>query len=298
MLYPALAILNFVAMVVSFAINGLSGSGPDGTVFKNKTGDLSDYFYTEITPAGWTFSIWGFIYTWQALWVIYSVINICRKAPGGEPAYASPMFIPPVLFLLATCTSCLGIAWLISFDRLELEVAFSMLILYSLGTYASLFVAYRALDRASPDLVQQGRTKDIWLTRGLVHNGVGILATWVSVATLLNLAMVLTYSGDKIASVEGAATVALAVLTLEVAVFAVTDLLLLDRWTRYTLTPYAVLIIAFTGSLAKNYSAGARNSVFTIALLAVSCLLAVVKLVLTFYRHSRYPPYKGSGVLV
>ncbi|GFS13158.1 hypothetical protein ElyMa_003130200 [Elysia marginata] len=30
MLYPVLAIGNFVVMIVSFAINGLSGSGPDG----------------------------------------------------------------------------------------------------------------------------------------------------------------------------------------------------------------------------------------------------------------------------
>lgn len=296
MLYPILAIFNLVAMLVSFAINGLSGSGPDGTVFKNKTGDLSDYFYTAITPAGWTFSIWGVIYTWQALWVIYTVINICRKAPSGEPAYSNPAFIPWSLFLLASATSGLGIAWLISFDRLELEVAFTCLILYSLGTYASLLVSYRALDQASPELAQQGRIKDIWLTRGLIHNGVAMLATWVSVATVLNLAMVLTYSGDKIASVEGAATAGLTVLTLEVALFAATDLLLLDRWTRYTLTPYAVLIVAFTGSIAKNYEAGARNSVFTIVLLAASCLLAIIKLVLTFFRHGNRPHYRTSDL--
>ncbi|KAK3772734.1 hypothetical protein RRG08_013427 [Elysia crispata] len=293
MLYPVLAIVNFVAMIVSFTINGLNGAG-DGIIFKNTTGELSDYFYTAITPAGWTFSIWGFIYTWQALWIIYSVVNICRKGSGGKPAYSNPEFIPAVLLALAATTSCLGIAWLISFDRLELEVAFVALILYSLGMYASLVFSYRALDRASPYLVQQWRTMEIWLTRGLVHNGLAIQGTWVSVATLLNFAMVLTYSGSKIASVDDAATAALSVLSVEIAVFAATDLLLLDRWTRYTLTPYAVLIVAFSGSLAKNYSAGARNSVFTIVLLAASCLLAVVKVCLTIYRHIRCPRYRTS----
>ena len=256
---------------------------------------MSDYFYTAITPAGWTFSIWGVIYTWQALWVIYSIINIFRKTPHGEPAYSSPEFIPPALFVLAATTSCLGVAWLITFDRLEVEVAFVMLTLYSLGMYASLTVSYRALDTASPELAQQGRTSEIWLTRGLVHNGLAMQATWVSVATLLNLAMVLTYSGSKVASVDTAATVSLSVLTLEIAVFAVTDLCLLDRWTRYTLTPYVVLVVALSGSISKNYSAGARNSIFSVVLLAASSLLALVKVILTIYRHSRCPRYMTSG---
>lgn len=292
MLYPALAILNLVVMIASFAFNGLSGSGPDGVIFKNSTSDLSKYFYTAITPAGWTFSIWGFIYTWQALWVIYSVINICRKGPGGKPTYSNPEFIPSILLVLAATTSALGVAWLISFDRLELEIAFVALILYSLGMYASLVFSYRALDAASPYLVQQNRTREIWLTRGLVHNGLGIQGTWVSVATLLNFAMVLTYSGEKVASVDDAATYALSVLTVEIAVFAFTDLVFLDRWTRYTLTPYAVLVVALSGSLSKNYSAGARNSVFTIILLTAACLLAVVKLTVTVYRHIRNPRYR------
>ncbi|RUS83023.1 hypothetical protein EGW08_009211 [Elysia chlorotica] len=293
MLYQALAIFNFVVMIVSFAINGLNGAG-DGVIFKNTTGELSDYYYTAITPAGWTFSIWGFIYTWQALWVIYSLVNICRKGPGGKPAFSNPEFIPPVLLALAATTSCLGVAWLISFDRLELEVAFVALLLYSLGMYASLFFSYRALDRASPYLVQQGRTTEIWLTRGLVHNGLAIQGTWVSVATLLNLAMVLTYSGNEIASADDAGTVSLCVLALEIAVFAATDLLFLDRWSRYTLTPYAVLIVALSGSLAKNYTAGARNSVFTIVLLTAACVLAVVKVCMTVYRHLRCPRFRTS----
>ncbi|GFN89726.1 hypothetical protein PoB_001623200 [Plakobranchus ocellatus] len=310
MLYPILAILNLLVMLVSFVINGLSGSGPDGTIFKNTTGDLSDYFATDITPAGWTFSIWGFIYAWQAAWVLYSVINICRRGYGEKPAYTNPEFLPPAVIVLSSITSCLGIAWLISFDRLEVEVAFVALICYSLGMYAALVLSYRGLDKACPTLAQQGRTTEIWLTRALVHNGLAIQATWVSVATLLNLAMVLTYSGDKIATIKEAGTVSLSVLTVEIVVFAVTDLFLLDRYTRYTLTPYAVLVVALSGSISKNYSAGERNSVFTVVLLAIAVLLAVIKLIVTIYKHFRKSRYltameitegiglnKGSGIM-
>ncbi|RUS71502.1 hypothetical protein EGW08_020753, partial [Elysia chlorotica] len=99
-IYPVLAVFNALVTIGSFVFNGLGGSEPDGTIFKNRTGELSDYYYTAITPAGWTFGIWGVIYAWQALWVTYSVVNIFRKTqswgggPGGDPVYSSPEFIP------------------------------------------------------------------------------------------------------------------------------------------------------------------------------------------------------------
>ncbi|OPL20582.1 hypothetical protein AM593_09251, partial [Mytilus galloprovincialis] len=43
--------------------------GRDIGLFKNTTGDISDKYYTQITPAGWTFSIWGVIYTWQGIFM-------------------------------------------------------------------------------------------------------------------------------------------------------------------------------------------------------------------------------------
>ena len=52
-------------------------------LFKNNTGDISDKFYLNITPASWTFSIWGFIFTWQLLWIIYTLSTICRTNTDG-----------------------------------------------------------------------------------------------------------------------------------------------------------------------------------------------------------------------
>lgn len=250
----------------------------------NKTGDLSRVYYTEITPAGWTFSIWGFIYTWQALWIVYSLVNICRKGPNG-PAYSDPMFLPITLFIFGLVLEGLNIGWLISFDRQELELALAMLIAYSFMEYASLFVSYRALDKASSRLAEQGRVKEIWLTRGLVHNGLAMQATWVSVATLLNVAMVMSYRADPSISPDDAATTALSILAAEIILFVVVDLIFLDRYSRYTITPYIVLVIALIGSISKNWDSDNRNSIFSAVLLAFSSLFLVVKIVVTIYRH-------------
>ena len=56
-------------------------------VFTQSTGAVSDENYLEITPAGWTFSIWGFIYAWQVLWIAYGLSTICREGINGYLYY-------------------------------------------------------------------------------------------------------------------------------------------------------------------------------------------------------------------
>jgi len=286
MLYPVLAVLNLVASLGKYAINGLSGAGPDGTIFINKTGDLSRVYYLEITPAGWTFSIWGIIYLWEALWTLYAIANICRQGSNG-PAYASPMFIPNMLFIVNIVGCGLNVGWLLSFDRQAIVLSAIVLILYSLVFYGMVALTYVSLDRAAPKLVDQGRTTEIWLTRALVHNGLAMQATWVTVATLLNVSMVARYEVDNPLNDTDVGTMALSILAVEIVVFAVTDLFVLDRYSRYTLTPYAVLVVALTGSLSKNYVEGARNSTLTLGLLGLAGALLITKLIVTVVRHCK-----------
>lgn len=47
--------------------------------FSTTTGNVSDVYVTEITPSGWTFSIWSVIYVWLTLMIIYILANLCRK---------------------------------------------------------------------------------------------------------------------------------------------------------------------------------------------------------------------------
>jgi len=285
MLYPILAVANVLCCAGKYAINALASS-QDGTLFLNKTGAISDKYYVAITPAGWTFSIWGFIYTFEMLWIIYSLVNICRKGPNG-PAYTDPMFICAWLFPINIVGCGLNVSWLISFDRQELVLAFILLIAYSLVYYFMLGLSYRTLDRASARLIEQGRKTEIWLTRGLLFNGLAMQATWVSIATLLNAAMVATYRVDDPLTATDASTMSLSILTVLIVVFAASDLLALDRYSRYTVTPYIVLVVALAGSLSRNYTEGERNSVFTVVLMVLASVLLLVKLAVTVVRHMK-----------
>ncbi len=202
------------------------------------------------------------------------------------------------LWCAQTCANivgaCLNAAWLLTFDRQEIEAAFVTLLLYSVLYYVTLGITYAALDKASPRLVEQKRTVEIWLTRALLHNGLAMQATWVSIATLLNMAMVMTYRADPGVNTTDAATTSLSVLTVEIVVFAVTDLGFLDRYSRYTVTPYVVVVVALLGSISRNYKEGARNSTFTVVLLALAGCLLLAKLVISVYRHIKGRRYTSN----
>lgn len=54
------AILNVGLLLLTFLINFLGASGFINGISQ---ADVSDKYHTLITPAGFTFSIWGIIYT-------------------------------------------------------------------------------------------------------------------------------------------------------------------------------------------------------------------------------------------
>lgn len=63
--------------------------------FLESTGNISDIFSTEITPSGWTFSIWTIIYIFLALVLAYVLSSIFRK----YAAFFSSIFLKMQLIL-------------------------------------------------------------------------------------------------------------------------------------------------------------------------------------------------------
>ena len=71
-LYQVLSIVFFVGMV---AMNYLAVSLPLGG---NTTGELSDMYPNLFTPAGFTFSIWGLIYTALFVYIIFQARSLFK----------------------------------------------------------------------------------------------------------------------------------------------------------------------------------------------------------------------------
>ncbi|XP_061614412.1 uncharacterized protein si:ch211-161h7.5 isoform X2 [Phyllopteryx taeniolatus] len=138
------------------------------------------------------------------------------------------------------------------------------------------------------------RNVDLWLLRILVQNGVMIYATWTTIATLINLAIVLTYEANL--SPTNAASVSYCVLTVVLLVWFFLQNVVLDEHMRYVLVDYPVVIWALAGNFDKNYNAESlsRSAIFIVVLLTAASLLYAVRLVLVFWRHRKQPFYNGA----
>ena len=64
---------------------------------------------------------------------------------------------------------------------------------------------------------------------GIVHNGLGMYATWCTIAALFNLAHVLTYEEGIGLQQSIASTISLSVLMLELVVYVFVDNILLEK---------------------------------------------------------------------
>lgn len=99
-----LAILALSVFVMKVAMNTLAGVGH--TPFHQSIKNVSDTFHLDITPAGWAFSVWGFIYILNAAYIVYALTTAFRD-------------VPPVLnalfFLVYIVSDLLNVTWLYAF---------------------------------------------------------------------------------------------------------------------------------------------------------------------------------------
>ena len=84
-----------------------------------------------------------------------------------------------------------------------------------------------------------------------------------------------------------ASTISLVILALEVIVWFTLENTILDKYVRNTLSVYPVVIWALSASISKNWDPAKRNSVISVVLLAVSCTLLVVRIVIVVWRGKK-----------
>ncbi|KAK3106453.1 hypothetical protein FSP39_020390 [Pinctada imbricata] len=287
--YIALIVAMVIVWIVMVTFNGLAGGeGQKIGIFKNSTGDIADVFILDITPAGWTFSIWGFIYTWQALWLVYALTSICRKTGDGHYIYTLPI-TPPVIYVVYIVNNLANIAWLFVWDSQLIIWSLVVISLTPITLYVCLFFSYRGLYYNLGMLAKKGATKEPWLVRFVVQNAFSFYAAWTTVATLLNVAMVMVYKGNVANDV--ACTIVLAILTFLIITYFILDVSIWDKFTRYTFTPNITFVVAVAGAISKNYDIDnkQRNSIFLVVLESIASLLLLFKLLVMVYRHIRRP---------
>ncbi|XP_033630900.1 uncharacterized protein LOC117292842 [Asterias rubens] len=290
-MFICLAVLVMLEFIFCLLINALAGIGGSSLGwFLNSTGDISDYYYIEITPAGWTFTIWAFIYTYQALFLLYVLTSLCRRNAKG-PVYRNHVLITPVMLVMYAFNLALNVTWLFLFDRQHMAIAVVVSSLLPTTLWIMLFINHRKVDQNGFSMKHSHKC-DLFLVRAIVQNGLAFYATWVTIATLLNLTIVMTYWGDLEQSV--ACTISLSILLVEVLIYSVLENIVWDKYLRYTYSVWVVVIFALSGSIARNWDPEQRNSIYSAVLISLAAVLFVLKIGLSMWRCCKRPLYTNK----
>ncbi|XP_019955840.1 uncharacterized protein [Paralichthys olivaceus] len=272
--------LVFVAVLV---VNALAGAGKG--FFHSSTGNVSARYETDITPAGWTFSIWGVIYTWLTLMVIYITCYVFR----GSWAQC---LLPCAFYFCWLSNMVMNVTWLVLWDRELMLASLVILILIAISNFSALFFCCFATDYYGIWL-QTYHRKDLACLYILVQNGLALYTTWTSIASLINFSLVLHLWGlDR----NTAATASLCILLGEVALWFILENWVLDRWVRNILTVYPVVIVALVGNVYKHFNPAdpTPNSVFMVVLLVLACVLLVSRVCTVIWKN-RWRPLHSPG---
>ncbi|XP_071103388.1 uncharacterized protein [Haliotis cracherodii] len=136
--------------------------------------------------------------------------------------------------------------------------------------------------------------KTLLFVPAFVHNGLGIYAAWTTIASFLNMGFVIAYRANPAINQSTASSISLGFITAALFLFVITDLFVFDRYSRYTITPYGVIVWALSGSLAKNFDAARGNSIFTIVLIVIGVLALIAKIVFVIIRSKSKPVFTSS----
>ncbi len=165
-------ILNIIAVLFSIVVNSLANIVQ---FFGVTTGEVSDLFFNYFTPIGYTFAIWGVIYTLIFVFMVYQA----RTSQRSESYLKEIGF----LYLLA---SIFNVAWLVMFHYAAVVpfiivvdmVPILLFFLTLMWTYLRLGIGVKEVSRG---------------VKLAVHLPVSVYFGWLSVALVANIAAALNF---------------------------------------------------------------------------------------------------------
>ena len=243
------------------------------------------YSFLQVTPANFTFAIWGVIFIWQSAWLVYAWTVFRPEAVRTISISVYQGF---------AAGSAVNIVWLYLFgnELINLSelflVAFNVVIYITTSAFAFYFYAN----------MSTARKMDVLLTRVLVLNGLSLYAAWTTIAFLLNTSIVMQYTFGLDPSTVG--TVTLSLLTAALLLYFTLENTVLAQYARDVFTVYPVVIWALIGILDKHWGkpGEGQNTIYTLVLLIGTVALVVLRsgLLVVFYHFRRASHRKQTPV--
>ena len=247
-----LTVLNIVVFVVTVAVNSLAGAT---TLLNGRTsGQVSDAYPTLITPAGFTFSIWSIIYILLGAFVVYQALPRNRDKPfNGKISF---------LFILS---GLLNMSWLFLWHYGF--ITYSVILMF--GLLASLIAIYVRLNI--------GKAKAPFRERICVHLPFSVYMGWITVASITNVSVALTFVGWDGGGIDPAIW---AVLVIAVALLITLIAIAVRKDVAYSM----VILWAMLGIMTKQ---SGNPKVFWATGLSIATIVAALTVMIVASRMKK-----------
>ena len=183
----------------------------------------------------------------------------------------------------------MNLGWIFLWDRELLVVSSYVLCGIAITNVISLTLLIQNIARENHQLKTE-QPKIYWAYTVLAFNGQGIYGTWTVIASLLNFTHCLHYRDGV--NMQAAVDVNLSLLLIIAIGYAFMEMITLDKFTRFLVSPYLVVIWALSGILSKKYSDPNVSDItknYLIGLMAVAIVLLLTKICVLIFRQIKKP---------
>ncbi len=240
-------VLNWILLIAVLVVNALANALPINGL---NTAQISDLYPNLFVPAGFTFSIWGFIYLLLILHVVYSTYILANEKRSTNAIGRLVQTLNPLFWL----TCLFNISWIFAWQYLQVKLSVAIMIVL----FITLLRIFSVITMANKE-IKLGYMEHISLeTPFIIYFG------WITVALIANVTALLVSLGVNPPNPALWAVVM-------IAVAGIIGILLSVLWHRPAYT--AVIMWALFGIYSKH---GADTKGIAAATLAAifACLLA------------------------
>ena len=267
------------------ALIAISLGKPNASIL-NRPPSISSKYYVEANVREWGHStMWRLSYALMGISILFICISSCLPLRFNI-VYRKPTLISIPFLVLFNVNYATNIIWVVV-TNFEVVWLMSVLVVFlTCSLYAALAFAYKDL-WDDIETLEKSNKIILWGTRVLVHNLIAIYPTWLSIIWPLNLALSLSYVNSfdhptailtRGLTVSEASTLGLVIILMELLIWFTFENLLIERYCRYTLTVYPVVIFAMCSIITNVSSIGGINLVLACLLLAVSAILFCIRI--------------------
>lgn len=217
------ALLNLVGLAAVIAVNALATLLPINNI---TTGELSDRYPNLFVPAGITFSIWGVIYLFLVIFIVYQFVIAFKKSTGERGIFEKI----GIMFFI----SCIfNIAWIFAWHYMIVWLSLVIMVLLLI----TLITIYVRLGTGRPGIKNHEKI--------FVNIPFSTYLGWITIATIANVtAFLVDINWDGFGISEQLWTV----IVMAVGVI----ITLITLFSRNDIFYSLVVIWAFAGILIKR----------------------------------------------